>query len=186
MGNLTNAPPPAPPPHGCLQAIQSRKEGLVSDILLTRQALESIGVPEKELGNLRMRDLLKLSGAATAYTAGSSPQSASKSKGPSSQRASPSVKTPGKKRLEKGDEKSPSSRRRPWKRLADRVPTVYDDVTEYVDAGTEFAAGRYRTVDNPRFANVKASNEGRRRAEGGRVGAGARAPQRALAFGVGG
>ena len=147
----------------------------MSDILLTRQTLESIGVPEEELGNLRMRDLLKLSGAATAYTAGSSPQSASKSKGPSTQGASPSVKKPGKKRLEKGNEKSPSLRRRPWKRIADRVPTVYDDVTEYVDAGTEFAAGRYRAVDNPRFADIKASNEARR-TEGGRVRGGGGGP----------
>ena len=154
--------------HPATQAIQRRKEGLVSDILVTRQTLGSIGVPEEELSSLRMRDLLKLSTAATAYA---SPLSASKStpnlgrplRAPPGRSPTRSPSTNQEKKRagakERGDLK-----RQPWKRLADRVSTTYDDVTEYVDAGTEFAAGRYRSVDNPRLSELKAINEaGRKR-----------------------
>merc|ERR1719359_1568862 len=61
-----------------VQAIQSRKEGLVSDILVTRRTLGSIGLPEEGLADLHIRDLLKLSTAVTAYVGGSSYLSASK------------------------------------------------------------------------------------------------------------
>jgi len=143
----------------------------VSDILVTRQTLGRIGVPEEELSGLRMRDLLKLSAAATAYA---SPLSASNStpnlgRSPGGPPGRSPTRTPGAKQQQKRKTKSGAMeggdlKRQPWNRLADRVSTAYDDVTEFVDAGTEFAAGRYRSVDNPRFGELRASNEaGRRR-----------------------
>ncbi len=139
----------------------------MSDILVTRQTLGSIGVPEEELSGLRMRDLLKLSTAATAYA---SPLSASKSTpnlgrspgAPPRRSATRSPSTNQKKKKVAPKERG-GLKRQPWKRLADRVSTTYDDVTEYVDAGTEFAAGRYRSVDNPRLGELKAINEAGRK-----------------------
>ena len=147
-------------PSSLSQAIQSRKEGLVSDILVTRRTLGSIGLPEEGLADLHIRDLLKLSTAVTAYVGGSSYLSASKftpNLKSSALRASPISFS------QKTTKKKTDSKRQPWKRLPDRLPTVYDDVTEYVDAGTQFAASRYGSVDNPRFGELKESNEAARR-----------------------